>query len=52
MLDNVDMNLVDAVGYLEKAETNLETAKKIHQSTNKKLMCMMVCMVIAGVVLV
>lgn len=33
MLDNIEANLQDAQDYLEKAETNLQSAKKWHQKT-------------------
>jgi hypothetical protein len=31
MLDNIEANMQDANDYLEKAEDNLENAKKIHE---------------------
>lgn len=33
MLDNIEANLEDANDYLEKAETNLQQAKKWHEKT-------------------
>ena len=33
MLDNIEANMQDANDYMEKAEDNLENAKKLHESS-------------------
>jgi syntaxin 1B/2/3 len=51
MLDNIEANLEDANDYVEKAETQLRNAQKIHKEGRNKMCCMLICIFISMIVL-
>ena len=46
MLDNIESNLIDANDYVEKAETKLMDATKIHQKSRSKMCLVLLCIAI------
>ena len=52
MLDNVERNLQDTENYLEKAEDHIEEAEDIHKGNRKRTLCLIICMLVAGLIFV
>ena len=52
MLDNIEANLEDANDYMEKAETQLKNAQKIHEESRSKMCCMLICVFISAIILI
>mgnify|MGYP000942714280 CR=1 FL=1 len=52
MLDNIESNLAEANDYMEKAETNLQSAQQIHTQNRSKMCWILALLIVIGVVLV
>jgi t-SNARE complex subunit (syntaxin) len=52
MLDNIEQNLTEANDYMEKAETNLQTAQTIHEQNRSKMCWIIALLIIVGIIVV
>lgn len=43
MLDNIELSLNSASGYVKKSEKKLVEAKEDHQAAKKKMCCLIMC---------
>ena len=52
VLDNIEANLIETENYLEKAESNLENAEKIHKKNRSKMCWIVLCLIIVAIPLI